>query len=367
MKRRSFLKGAAATGAVAAATAASQFPTPALSQGIKELKLVTTWPKSSPGLGLSAQRVAHRITALSGGKLRVKVFGGGELVPVFQSFDAVSAGTADIYHAAEYYWQGKSKAYNFFSAVPFGLTASETYAWIHYGGGQALWDELAAEFGLKPFVAASTGAQMGGWLNKEITALDDFKGLKFHMPGVGGEVLRRLGAAAVDLPVAEIFPALQSGAIDGTEWIGPWHDLAFGLYKVAKYYYYPGFHEPGTCASIAFNKKLWDGFSNEFKLAIQVVIEAEAQIQSAEFRARNQGALKTLIDEHGVKLRRYSDALLRELGKVSGEVVAEIGNTDAMTKKVYESFLEFRKNSITWSKISEQSFLNARLLPFKYA
>lgn len=352
---------------MAAATAASQFPAPAIAQGSKELLLVTTWPKNSPGLGTSAKRFARRVTELTGGKLRVKVFGGGELVPAFQSFDAVSAGTADIYHAAEYYWQAKSKAFNFFTAVPFGLTGNETYAWIHYGGGQELWDELSADFNLKPFVAASTGVQMGGWLKKEITTLDDFKGLKFHMPGIGGEVLRQLGAATVNLPVAEIFPALQSGAIDGTEWMGPWHDLAFGLYKVTKYYYYPGFHEPGACASIAINKKLWDGFSNEIKLAFQVAIEAEAQLQSAEFTARNQGALKTLINEHGVKLRRYSDELLMELGRISGEVVAEIGNTDATTKKVYESFLEFRKNSITWSKISEQGFLNARLLPFKYA
>ncbi len=318
-------------------------------------------------MATSAERFARRLTKLTEGKLRIKVFGGGELVPALQSFDAVSAGTADIYHAAEYYWQAKSKAYNFFTAVPFGLTGNETFAWIHHGGGQELWDELAAGFNLKPFVAASTGVQMGGWLNKAITTLDDFKGLKFHMPGIGGEVLRHLGAAVVNLPVAEIFPALQSGAIDGTEWIGPWHDLAFGLYKVAKYYYYPGFHEPGACASMAINKKLWDGFSNEIKLAIQVAIEAEAQIQSAEFTARNLGALDKLINEHGVKLRRYSDALLMELGRVSGEVVAEIGNADPFTKRVYESFVAFRKSSIAWSKISEQGFLNARLLPFKYA
>ena len=367
MKRRSFLKGAAATGAIAAATAASQFPTPALSQGIKELKLVMTWPKNSPGLGTSAQRVADRITALSDGKLRVKVFGGGELVPAFQSFDAVSAGTADIYHAAEYYWQGKSKAFSFFTAVPYGLTGNETFAWINYGGGQELWDELAAGFDLKPFVLASTGVQMGGWLNKEINTLDDYKGLKFRMPGIGGEVLRHLGAAVVNLPVAEIFPALQSGAIDGTEWVGPWHDLAFGFYKVTKNYYYPGFHEPGTCASMAFNKKLWDSLDSTTQLMVQAVIQAEAFVQSSEFTARNLGALEKLINEHGVQLKRFSDELLMELGKISGEVVAEIGNTDATTKKVYESFLEFRKNSITWTKISEQGFLNARLLPFKYA
>ena len=259
MKRRAFMKGAATAGVAGAVAAAANFPTPALSQGAKELKLVTSFPKNFPGLGTSANRVAARIKAASGGRINVKLFNAGELVPAFGVFDAVSQGNAEMYFSAEYYFPSKAQAFNFFTAVPFGMTPAEQYAWIHYGGGQKLWDDLHDQFGMKPFIGPSTGTQMGGWLNKQITKLDDFKGVKFRMPGLGGEVLRALGVAVVNLPGGEVFPALQSGAIDGAEWVGPWHDLAFGFYKVVKNYHWPGFHEPGTMGSYAINKKFWNG------------------------------------------------------------------------------------------------------------
>jgi len=354
MRRRKFL---VAAGAVAAA---STLPKPAISQGIKQLKFVMTWPKNSPGLGTSAARVADRITKMSGGKLEVKLFGAGELVPAFESFDAVSSGNADMYHAAEYYWQGKSKAYNFFTTVPYGLTGGETHSWIDYGGGQQLWDELAAGFNIKPFAVASTGTQMGGWFRKTLNTLDDFKGLKMRIPGLGGEVLRHLGVAVINLPVGEIYPSLQSGAIDATEWVGPWHDLAFGFYKITKNYYYPGFHEPGTVASVGVNKKLFDSLTADQKRLIQVVCQAEAQTQGAEFNARNLAALNVLINKHGVKLLRYNDQLLAKIGKISEEVVAGVGSTDAMTKKVYASFINYRKQAAAWADIGERAFMNAR-------
>ena len=288
MKRREFMKGAAVAGA-GAAVAASTLPKPAIAQGKKELKMVTTWPKNFPGLGTGAERLARNITAMSGGSLTVKVFAAGELVPPFESFDAVSSGTADMYHAADYYWQGKSKAFNFYAAVPFGLTATEQAAWIHHGGGQQLWDELSKGFGIKPFMAGNTGVQMGGWFNKEVNSLEDYKGLKIRMPGLGGEVLRRIGAAAVSLPGGEIFPALQSGAIDATEWVGPWNDLAFGFYKVTKFYYYPGFHEPGTTLSSGVNLKTWEGLSADHKAIITTAMAAENDLSLSEFNARNNG------------------------------------------------------------------------------
>ncbi len=366
MKRRKFLKSAVATGAVTAAVAASNFPAPAISQGIRELKMVTSFPKNFPGLGTSANRVVKRIAEASDGKIKVKLFNAGELVAAFEVFDAVSKGDADMYFSAEYYFPGKSKAFNFFTAVPFGLTGPETAAWILYGGGQQLWDELSGSFNLKPFLAATTGVQMGGWLNKEINTLDDYKGLKFRMPGLGGEVLRALGAAVVNLPGGEIFQALQSGAIDGTEWVGPWHDLNFGFYKVTKYYYWPGFHEPGTTASYAVNKTLWDSLASWERAVIEHVFQAEAHLQAPEYDAASSASLDKLINEHGVKLRRFNDDLLNHLGRVSGEVVAEIGATDANTKKVWESYRNFRKTAIGWSKIGIQAYLNARTLPFKY-
>ena len=363
MRRRDLLKGSAAA---STAVAAASFPLPAVSQGIKELRMVTTWPRLYPGLGTSAERLATRITEGSNGKLQVKIFAAGELVPPFEAFDAVSSGDADIYHAFEYYWQSKSKAFNFFAAIPFGITATEMDAWIYFNGGQALWDELGAQFNIKPLLAGNTGMQMGGWYTREINGPDDLRGLKFRMPGIGGEVLRRMGAAAVALAGGEIFPALQSGALDGTEWVGPWNDLAFGFYRVVKNYYYPGFHEPGTAIGVGINKRLWDGLTDSERTLIESACQAENNMTLAEFNANNATAIQKLVNEHGVQLRRFPNQVLNEIGRISGEVVSEIGNSDPFTKRVYESFLQSRRASIGWSRVGDQSFWSARLLPFKY-
>ncbi len=364
MERRSFIKGAAAAGVAAAA--ASTLAKPAIAQGMLELKMVTTWPKNFPGLGTGAERLAKRITDGSDGKINVKVYAAGELVPPFESFDAVSSGTAEMYHGAEYYWQGKSKAFNFFASVPFGLTVTEMDAWIYHGGGQELWDELAAGFNLKPFLAGNTGVQMGGWFRKEINTLDDYKGVTFRMPGLGGEVLRQIGATAVALPGGEIFTALQSGAIDGTEWFGPWNDLAFGFYKIAKLYYYPGFHEPGTALASAVNKTVWDGLSDSHKQLITSAMAAENNYTLAEFNANNGAALTTLVNEHGVQLKKYPNDVLNAIGEASGAVVAGVAAEGGITKRVYDSFIAYRRSAIAWSKLSDQAYWNARLLPFKY-
>jgi TRAP-type mannitol/chloroaromatic compound transport system substrate-binding protein len=361
MQRRRFIKSTALTGAAAAAAAAA----PAISQGVKELKLVTSFPKNFPGLGTSANRVAQRIQDATEGKIKVRLFNAGELVPAFGVFDAVSQGHAEMYFSAEYYFPSKSQAFNFFTAVPYGMTPAEQYAWLLHGGGQKLWDDLHDQFGMKPFIGPSTGTQMGGWLNKQITKVDDFKGVKFRMPGLGGEVLRALGVAVVNLPGGEIFPALQSGAIDGSEWVGPWHDLAFGFHKVVKHYHWPGFHEPGTMGSYAMNKKFWNGLSKQHQTIIQSVLQAEVWEQTIEYDGASPGALDKLVNVHGVLLHRYPDDLLTELGNVSGDVIDKVGNTDGTTKAVWDSYRKFRKTAIEWSKIGLQGFMNARQLPFK--
>jgi TRAP-type mannitol/chloroaromatic compound transport system substrate-binding protein len=365
MKRRDFVKTAGVGGTVAgAALAASTFPAPAIAQGVKQFKMVTTWPKNFPGLGTGAERLAQRITTMTGGQIEVKVFAAGELVPAFESFDAVSSGNAEMSHSVSYYWQGKSPALNFFAAVPFGLTANEHAAWIAYGGGQELWDEVAAPFNIKPFLRASTGIQMGGWFRREINTLDDFKGLTFRMPGLGGEVMRRLGAAVVNLPGGEIFPALQSGTIDGTEWVGPWHDLAFGFYKVAQYYYWPGWHEPGTTGEVMINVNAWEGLTGEQQAIFQTAIAAEAWQEFADFNAHNADSLRVLLDEHDVQLRRFSDELLAQIGQVAEEVVADVGSSDPLSTRVYESYVAFRENSVGWGRLSDQGYLDARALLF---
>ncbi len=259
MKRRELigaLAGAATATALSACGKQEEVAAPAVHTGkVHHWKMVTTWPKNFPGLGTGANRVAELIEQLSGGRIKVKVYGAGELVGAFEVFDAVSRGTAQLGHAGAYYWKGKIAASPFFSAVPFGFTPDEINAWFYYGGGLELWEEAYRPFGLIPNPAGNTGPQMGGWFNKEINSLEDLKGLKMRIPGFGGEVLKRAGGIPVTLPGGEIFPALQSGAIDATEWVGPYNDLAFGLYKAAKYYYTPGWHEPGSAIECMINAK----------------------------------------------------------------------------------------------------------------
>lgn len=363
MDRRGFIKkagvGTLAAGAVLAGAPAIR------AEKTIHWKMVTTWPKNFPGLGTGANNLAQYITDMSGGRLTVKVYGAGELVPAFESFDAVSRGTAEMGHGAAYYWKGKSEAAQFFAAVPFGLNAQEMGGWIHHGGGQQLWDELYAGFGLKAFAAGNTGVQMGGWFNREINTVDDYKGLKMRMPGLGGEVIKRAGATPVSLPGGEIFTSLQSGAIDATEWVGPYNDLAFGFHKAAKYYYWPGWHEPGTVLECFVNKKAYEGLPTDLKAIVEHAMKSAYQDMLSEFTTKNNSALMQLVNEHGVKLKRFSDDVLKKMGQLSQEVVAEVAAKDPMSAKVYKSFNDFRKQSLNWDMIGEAGYSLARSLTFK--
>ena len=358
MKRRQFIQGAGAAtlaaGALAsgAAQAAPEF----------KWKMVTTWPKNFPGLGTGANYLAKLIGEMTGGRVQVKVYGAKELVGALEIFDAVSRGTAEMGHGAAYYWKGKSVAAQFFAAVPFGLTAQEMNSWLYHGGGMELWEELYAKFGLVPGAAGSTGVQMGGWFNKEINSLSDLEGLKMRMPGLGGEVLKRAGGTPVLLPGGEIFPALQSGAIDATEWVGPYNDLAFGLYKAAKYYYYPGWHEPGTTLESFINKEAFEALPKDLQVAVRNAIRVANQDMLADFTAKNNRALDQLVSQHGVELRKFPDEVLTKLKALSDEVVKEEAAKDPMAQKVYDSFIKFREQATAWHAVSEQAYLNARSL-----
>ena len=354
MDRRSFLMG---TGAVAAGTTLAA---PAIAQGRKEWKMVTTWPKNFPGLGTGAQRAADRITKLTDGRVTVKLFAAGELVPAFESFDAVSNGTAELYHAPDYYFQGKHPAFPFFACVPMGLIYSEQNAWLMHGGGMELWNELSNQFNVKPFPCGNTGVQMGGWFRNEITSLDDLKGLKFRMPGLGGEALRQLGVNVIALPGGEIFQALQTGAIDGTEWVGPWNDLAFGFYRIAKNYYYPGFHEPAPTICCGVNMAAFNELSETDKAAVEAACIAEDSYMYAEFVAKNGQALNTLVNQHGVQLREFPEEVFNAFSTASAEVVEKVGDYDALSKKILDSYRKARKEYGAWTKISIQAYANAR-------
>ena len=358
MKRRDFIKHAGATGVVAGA-AALVAP---VAQGKTQIKwkMVTAWPKNFPGLGTGANKLAKLIQDMSGGRLKIKVYGAKELVPALEIFDVVSRGTAEMGHGAAYYWKGKSEAAQFFSAVPFGLNAQEMNAWLYHGGGMELWKETYKPFGIIPAAAGNTGVQMAGWFNREIKTVEDLKGLKMRIPGLGGEVLKRAGGTPVSLPGGEIFSSLKTGAIDATEWVGPYNDLAFGLHKAAKYYYYPGWHEPGTTLEALINEKAFLALPKDLELIVTTACEAVNQDMLAEYTARNQTALDTLVNKHKVDLRKLPDDVLKKLHSLSVDVVADVAANDVMSNKVFESFNKFHSQVKNWTEISELAYLKVR-------
>ena len=370
MERRDFLQkvgvGALTAGTVLAAGCQPDLPGSGSvieqKQSFKPItwKMVTTWPKNFPGLGTGANFLAELITKMSGGRIQVKVYGAKELVPAFEVFDAVSQGTAELGHGSAYYWKGKKESAQFFSTVPFGLTGQEMNAWLYHGGGMQLWAELYEQFGLVPMAAGNTGVQMAGWFNKQINELGDLKGLKMRIPGLGGEAFARAGGVPVNLPGGELFTSLQSGAIDATEWVGPYNDLAFGLHKAAKYYYYPGWHEPGTTLECMVNKAAFDALSPELQSIVQSAARVANQDMQLEYMARNHQALQVLKNEHHVDVRKLPDEVLARLRALSEEVVAELAEKDEFSRRVFESFNSFRDQVVEWQDISERAFLNAR-------
>jgi TRAP-type mannitol/chloroaromatic compound transport system substrate-binding protein len=364
MKRRRFLAGGALGAAALAGCDCGTIPAGAAGSAAsltrREFKMVTTWPKDFPGLGTMAERTARFIAEMSGGAMTVRVFAAGELVGAFEAFDAVANGAADFYHGAEYYWVGKSKAYPFFTSVPFGMTATEIMGWCEFGGGQALWDELAARFNIKPFIAGNTGHQMGGWFKRPINSLEDMRGLKFRMPGMGGEVLRRIGASAVNIPGGEIYSALQSGAIDGTEWVGPWNDQAFGFYREAKYYYWPGFHEPGGQLAVGVNLGVWSSLSPQEQAILEGACQRANHLSIAEYCHFNGVALEQLVKDHGVELRRMPDDVIKALGAASKAVIEEAAATDEISRRIFESYKASLARSQAWGRISDEAYMTAR-------
>ena len=325
-------------------------------------KMVTTWPKNFPGLGSAAETFARLVAEMSNGRMKVHVYGAGELVPAFEVFDAVSQGVADAGHGAAYYWKGKIPASVFFTAVPFGMTAQEMNGWFHYGGGLELWRELYAPFNLVPFSGGSTGVQMAGWFNKEVNTADDLKGLKMRIPGLAGEVFTRAGGSSVRISGGELYTSLETGVIDAAEWVGPFNDLTLGLHQVAKYYYYPGWHEPGAMLELIVNANALAALPDDLQAIVSAAARAANQDMLDEFTARNNAALQELVEVHGVELRRLPDEVLLALAKASEEVLAELVAQDSMAAKINQSYTSFYKNVRAYHQISERAYINAREL-----
>ena len=338
---------------------ASDAPAAAQQQTFK-WKLVTTWPKNYPGLGTGPEHFAERVERMSDGRLKIKVYGAGDLVPAFEVFDAVSQGTAEIGHGAAYYWKGKAPAAPFFTAVPFGLNAQEMNGWIHYGGGMELWREVYEPFNLVPFAGGSTGVQMAGWFNKEINSMEDLKGLKMRIPGIGGEVISRVGGQSITIPGGELYTSLQTNVIDATEWVGPYNDMALGFYQVAKYYYYPGWHEPGAILEFIVNGDAFNSLPADLQAIVESATRTINQDMLDEYTARNNAALQELVDKHGVELRPLPREVLNGLREATGEVLAEMAAADPMVKKVYESQQAFKEGVMEYHKVSEEAMYDAR-------
>ena len=323
-------------------------------------RLVTAWPKNYPGLGMAPERIADLVEEMSNGQMKITVYGAGEQVPAFGVFDAVSSGSHQMGHSGGYFWKGKVPAAQFFTGVPFGLTADEINAWTNRGGGLELWREIYEPFNIYPIPAGNTGTQMFGWFNKEINSLEDIKGLKMRIPGIGGEVLKRAGGIPVTLPGGELFTALQTGVIDATEWVGPYNDLTFGFQQTAKYYYYPGWHEPGSMLELLINKDAWDSLPKHLQVIIETASKAVNQDILDEYTARNNKALRELVDVHGVELRRLPDDVIAEFKIIANDILEENAAEDETVNKVYQSYLKFKNEVSEYHKVSEDAFVEAR-------
>ncbi|WP_339513688.1 TRAP transporter substrate-binding protein [Pseudomonas sp. RL_15y_Pfl2_60] len=322
-------------------------------------KMVTSWPKNFPGVGVGAENFAKLVNEMSKGRLTVKVYAAGELVPALEVFDAVSRGTAEMGHGAPYYWKGKVPAAQFFCALPFGPNAQEMNAWLHKGGGLQLWEEVYKPFGVLPMACGATGVQTAGWFNKEINSVDDFKGLKMRTPGLGGEVLTKMGGTVVNMPAGEIFTALQTGAIDATEWIGPYNDQALGLHKAAKYYYTPGWQEPNVTFELDVNIKAWETLPAD----LQAIVRAAARDINGDmlddYNARNMEAMEQLKKE-GVEVRRLPDDVLAKLKGISAEVVDATAAADPAATKVWAQQKAYLERLYKYAEENEKDIYNIR-------
>jgi TRAP-type mannitol/chloroaromatic compound transport system substrate-binding protein len=319
-------------------------------------RLVTSWPPDYPGAHEGLKRLAADLGEISGGRLNIQVYGAGELVAGLEVFDAVSQGTVEMAHSASYYWAGKIPATQFFCAVPFGMIAQEQNSWFYNGGGIELWREIYARSNMTVFPAGNTGTQMGGWFRKEIRNADDFKGLKMRIPGLGGKVVAAVGATVVLLAASEIFPALERGVIDAAEWVGPYVDRRLGLHQAAKYYYYPGWHEPGTANELMVNLNAFNSLPKELQVALEDAAYRLNLWLLSIYQPMNVEALQDLVQNQGVKLMRYPDDLLDKLKTESDKIVAQLAESDADSRKVYESYKKSLDGSRAWRNVSEDAY-----------
>lgn len=322
--------------------------------------MVTSWPKNLPGTGVAAENFARMVEEASGGRLQIRVYGADEIVPAMGVFDAVSSGSVEMGHSASYYWKGKIPAAQFFTTIPFGLNAQEMNGWLYYGGGMELWREIYAPFNVIPFAGGNTGVQMAGWFNKEINSVADLRGLRMRIPGLGGEVFRRAGGTAVNVAGGEVFTAMQTGVIDAVDWIGPYNDVAFGLHHVARYYYYPGWQEPGAALELIINKPAYESLPEDLQHIVTQAARAVNQDMLDEYTSRNNRALQQLSADESVELRRLPDDVLSRFHQAALEIYKETASKDPAFAKIYNNYMAYLKQVRQYHAVSEEAYYQLR-------
>lgn len=364
MQRRNFLKqtslaaAAIGTGMISGCSSENKNESPAVISDKKyEWKMVTAWPPNFPILGELAKKMAEWIESMSGGRMKIQVYAGGELIPPLETFDAVSQGVAEMSHSVAYYWAGKIPAAQFFTSVPFGMNTQQFNSWMYTGGGKELWEDLYKPHNLVPILAGNTGGQMGGWFNKEINSMADMRGLKIRMPGLGGKVITKAGASAMLAPGQELYTNLERGVLDALEWVGPYHDYVWGFQRIAKYYYYPAWQEPTGAIELSINKKAFDSLPDDLKQIIRTAANASNTIMLSQFESKNAEYLQKIKDEEKVQIKEFPQEVLEAFRRLTSDVINEIAGKDSQARKVYNSYRAFHKQISVWNQISERNYL----------
>jgi TRAP-type mannitol/chloroaromatic compound transport system substrate-binding protein len=361
MKRNKFLRNLslgliAGTGLVSCKTDPEKIEKKNTTRDRYRWKMVTTWAPNFPILGEGCQMLAQWVEEMSDGEMTIHVYGGNELVPALETFEAVSIGGIEMGNAASYYWAGKIPAAQYFASVPFGLNAQQMNTWLEAAGGMELWEEIYEPFNLIPFNSGNTGAQMGGWYNKKVEKIEDLKGLKMRIPGLGGKVLKKAGGTPVLSAGSEIYTNLERGVIDATEWLGPFHDYKMGFHQIARYYYTPGWHETGTCLETIINKSKFDKLPDHLKAILEAGIARLRNWILDQFEYRNAEYLQIIRDETDVEIRHFPEEVLNRLKSLTIQTLKELADSDEQAAKINASFNDFRKKIGGWSKLSEMAF-----------
>lgn len=367
MKRKDFLKKGLVAGLGGALVAGSCKPSSpksidapnVITQRKFQWKMVTTWPPNFPVVGEGCLKLSDWIYKMSAGRLEIKVYGGGELVPALQTFEAVSGGSVEMGHGASYYWAGIDPSFQFFTSVPFGMNAQQMNAWLEFGGGLQLWEELYERYNIVPFYAGNTGVQMGGWFNRKIDSMSSWNGLKMRMPGLGGKVIEKVGATAVLSPGSELYTNLERGVIDATEWIGPYHDYIMGFHNIAKYYYYPGWHETGSVLECIVNKRDWDELPPDLQEIVRTATYRSNQVMLSEFEAKNNIYLQKILDESDVEVLKFPREVMDGMQEIALEIYEDLANQNPWNRKVYDSFRDFKANISEWTERSERAYYDS--------